>query len=62
VVNQYLAARLVDEVDVSIAPLILGTGARLFQGLDGGTLKLKQIRALDAPNVAHIKYEVIGPP
>jgi dihydrofolate reductase len=59
VVNQYLAARLVDEVDVSIAPLILGTGARLFQGLDGGTLKLKQIRAVDAPNVTHIKYEFI---
>jgi dihydrofolate reductase len=58
VVNQYLAARLVDEVDVSIAPLILGAGARLFQGLDRGTLKLKQVRAVDAPGVTHIKYEV----
>ena len=58
VVNQYLAAGLVDEVDISIAPLILGTGERLFAGLDRGTLKLKQIRAVDAPNVTHIKYEV----
>jgi dihydrofolate reductase len=58
VVNQYLAAQLVDEIDVSIAPLILGAGARLFQGLDGGSLKLKQIRALDAPGVTHIKYEL----
>src|SRR5947208_5029944 len=32
VVNQYLAAGLVDEIDVSIAPLILGTGERLFVG------------------------------
>jgi dihydrofolate reductase len=58
VVNQYLAARLVNEIDLSIAPLILGAGARLFEGLDHGTLKLKQTRALDAPGVTHVKYEV----
>ena len=55
-VNQYMAAQLVDEIDVSVAPLILGAGARLFEGLDRGTLKLKQIRAVDAPGVTHIKY------
>jgi dihydrofolate reductase len=32
VINQYLAARLVDEIDISIAPVILGAGARLFDG------------------------------
>jgi len=58
VVNQYLAAGLVDEIDISIAPLIVGTGERLFAGLDRGTLKLKQIRAVDAPGVTHIKYEL----
>jgi dihydrofolate reductase len=58
VVNQYLVAGLVDEIDVSIAPLILGTGERLFVGLDHGKLKLKQIRAVDAPGVTHIKYQL----
>jgi len=58
VVNQYLAARLVDEIDVSIAPLLLGAGARLFEGVDRRTLELTQIRAVDAPGVTHIKYEV----
>ncbi len=58
VVNQYLAAGLVNEIDISIAPLILGTGDRLFAGLDRRTLKLKQIRAVDAPGVTHIKYEL----
>ena len=58
VANQYLAARLVDEIDVSVAPLILGAGARLCEGLDPGMLTLKQIRAVDAPGVTHIKYEV----
>ena len=58
VVNQYLAARLVDEIDVSIASVIVGAGARLFEGLERGQLALKQIRAVDAPGVTHIKYEV----
>jgi dihydrofolate reductase len=57
VVNQYLAAGLVDQIDVSIAPLILGAGERLFEGLDRSTLELKQIRAVDAPSVTHIKYD-----
>ena len=58
VVNQYLAARLVDEIDISIAPVILGAGARLFDRLEPAALKLKQIRSVDAPGVTHIKYEV----
>ena len=58
VVNQYLAAGLVDEIDVSIAPLILGAGERLFVGVDHGALKLNQIRAVDAPGVTHIKYQL----
>ena len=58
VANQYLAAGLVDEIDVSIAPVILGQGARLFAGLDGTQLRLEQIRAIEAPGVTHIKYRV----
>jgi dihydrofolate reductase len=57
-VNQYLAAGLVDEIDLSIAPVILGTGERLFDGVAAGALTLTQVRAVDAPGVTHIKYEV----
>ena len=58
VANQYLAARLVDEIDLSVAPVILGGGERLFAGLEPGTLTLTQVRAVEAPGVTHIKYEV----
>lgn len=57
-VNQYLAAGLVDEVDLSIAPVIMAGGERLFEGLKPGSLKLTQIRAVDAPDVTHIKYQI----
>jgi dihydrofolate reductase len=58
VVNQHLAAGLVDEIDLSIAPLVLGAGERLFEGLEPGSLNITQIRAVDAPGVTHIKYQV----
>jgi dihydrofolate reductase len=58
VANQYLAAGLVDQIDLSIAPVILGSGERLFVGVEPGALKLEQIRAVDAPGVTHITYRV----
>jgi hypothetical protein len=36
----------------------MGAGERLFDGVGHGVVKLKQIRAVDAPGVTHIKYEV----
>jgi hypothetical protein len=49
---------LVKEVDISIAPVIMAGGERLFEELQRGALKLTQIRAVDAPGVTHIKYQV----
>ena len=58
IINQYLAAGRVDELEVHIAPLILGGGERLFDGV-GPDLKLEQLRAVEAPGVAHLKYRVV---
>ncbi len=58
VINQYLAAGLVDEVELHIVPLLLGGGARLFEGV-GPALKLEELRTIEAPGVAHLKYRVV---
>jgi dihydrofolate reductase len=58
VINQCLAAGVVDELEVHISPLILGDGERLFDGI-GPDLKLEQLRAVEAPGVAHLKYRVV---
>ena len=36
VINQYLAAGLVDELELHVAPILLGGGARLFDGVGPG--------------------------
>jgi dihydrofolate reductase len=57
IINEYLAAGLVDELEIHVVPIVLGSGARLLEGV--GDLKLEQIRAVEAPGVTHVKYRVI---
>jgi dihydrofolate reductase len=57
-INQYLAAGLVDELELHVVPILLGSGSRLFDGL-GPDLELEQLRAVEAPGVAHLKYRVV---
>ena len=57
VVNQYLAAGLVDQLDLHVVPLILGGGARLFEGV-GPQVQLDIIRVIEAPGVTHLRYRV----
>lgn len=58
IINQYLAAGLIEEIELSVVPLILGSGARLLE--DVGELELEQLRAVEAPGVTHLKYRVIN--
>jgi dihydrofolate reductase len=59
VINQYLTEGLVDEFELHIVPILLGGGARLFGGVGPG-LRLEQLRAVEAPGVAHLKYRVVA--
>ena len=58
VINQYLAAGLVDELGLHVVPILLRGGERLFAGV-GPDLKLEEIRVVEAPGVAHLKYRVV---
>jgi dihydrofolate reductase len=56
VVQQYLAAGLLDEMVISVVPVILGGGARLFDNLGDAQPKLEQVQAIEAPGVTHMRY------
>lgn len=60
-VQQYLAAGLLDELDLHVVPVLLGAGERLLDRLDPAKVKLELIRSLEGPGVTHIKYRVVKP-
>ena len=55
-VQQYLRAGLIDELRLHIAPVILGSGERLLDGV--GDLKLEQLAVTSSELVTHITYRV----
>jgi len=57
--QQYLAAGLVDEIDLHVVPTLLGAGERLWENVPAGSLELEQVRVVEAPGVAHLKYSVV---
>jgi dihydrofolate reductase len=59
VVQQYLAAGLLDELELHVVPLLLGDGARLFDNLGNAKVQLEQARSVQAPGVTHLKYRVV---
>jgi dihydrofolate reductase len=53
--RQYLNADLVDEMELHLAPILLGAGERLFDGIrDLHGLQL--VRTVAAPGVVHLKF------
>jgi dihydrofolate reductase len=56
-INQYLTAGLIDELQLHIAPITLGAGTRLFDGVP--PLKLEQVDARAASLVTHVTYRVL---
>ncbi|MFC8144452.1 dihydrofolate reductase family protein [Streptomyces paradoxus] len=56
-VNQYLAAGLIGELRLHIAPLTLGAGTRLFEGVP--PLRLEQVTSRAASGVTHLTYRVL---
>jgi dihydrofolate reductase len=55
-VNQYLATGLIDELWLHVAPLTLGAGERLFDGV--GPLHLIPVEARSTELVTHTRYRV----
>jgi dihydrofolate reductase len=58
VIRQALRAGLIEELSVSIAPIVLGGGKRLFDGFEE-MVSLEHVRLLQSPFATHITYRVV---
>lgn len=54
--QQYLAAGLVDEMEINLVPTLLGSGERLFDGVGDDLHGLELVRTVGAPKVTHLKF------
>jgi dihydrofolate reductase len=60
-VQQYLRAGLVDELQLHVAPVLLGGGSRLLDNLgEPGALRLEPTRVVGSPAVTHLRYRLTG--
>ncbi|MEU7210065.1 dihydrofolate reductase family protein [Streptomyces sp. NPDC044989] len=58
-VRQYLAADLVDELQLHVVPVLLGGGLRLFEGLGARRRDLERVRVVETPPATHLKYRFV---
>jgi dihydrofolate reductase len=59
IVQRYLAAGLLDEVEIHVAPIFLGGGIRLFDRPELAGVRLEPTQVIDSPGVTHIRYRVV---
>ena len=50
IAQQYLKAGLIDEMEIHVAPVLLGDGARLFDNTDGQQTDYECIRVVNSPD------------
>jgi dihydrofolate reductase len=58
-VQQYLKAGALDEIQIHVAPILLGGGTRLFDDLGPDLPGLEITRAIHSPAVTHLRYRVV---
>jgi dihydrofolate reductase len=56
--QQLLRAGLLDEVSVHVAPVLFGSGTRLFDNLGDEHIKLEPLEVIDTPNAVHMRFRV----
>jgi dihydrofolate reductase len=56
--QQLLRAGLLDEIELSVAPVLLGSGVQLFEHL-GGVVNLEQTRSIPSDGVTHLRYRIL---
>jgi dihydrofolate reductase len=57
IVQQALAAGLVDELFLHVAPVILNSGTRLFEHL-GGPIQLERAEVIESRHATHLRYRI----
>jgi dihydrofolate reductase len=56
VIQQYLNLGVVDELEIALAPVLFGSGRRLFENLHDPGPQFRIDRVLNGPDATHLRY------
>jgi dihydrofolate reductase len=58
-IQQSIRAGLLDELQIHLAPVVLGDGVRLFEQMGPEDVELEGTRVIDSPRVTHLRFRVV---
>jgi dihydrofolate reductase len=58
IIQEYLKAGLLDEMQIHVIPVLFGDGTRLFEDLGGRRIELKRTSTIDTPGATHLRFSV----
>jgi dihydrofolate reductase len=59
IIQQYLSAGLLDEIQIHLVPVLLGDGVRLFHHIGAEQIELETTRVIESPGVTHMKFRIV---
>jgi dihydrofolate reductase len=58
--RQYIAAGLVDEIQIHLVPVLFGAGTKMFDGLADDHIQLETVEVIQTPAAIHLRFRVLG--
>ena len=58
-VQQVLRSGQLDEMQIHLAPVLLGGGTRLFDDLETADVRLEPTRVIESPAVTHLRFRIV---
>jgi dihydrofolate reductase len=59
IIQQYVKAGLLDEIQIHLVPVLLGEGRRLFDELGTEHIELETTRVIESPGVTHLRFRLV---
>jgi dihydrofolate reductase len=57
--QQFLAAGLVDEIDIHLVPVLFGSGTRMFENINNEHIQLEPLEVINTPQARHLRYRIV---
>jgi dihydrofolate reductase len=58
--QQYIAAGLVDEIQIHLVPVLFGGGTRMFEHLGDEHIQLEPAQVIETPTAIHLRFRLAG--